>query len=304
MRFWQNMASPEGASDESKDMTQVYFNGQWVAPDVAKVSVFDRGFLFGDGVYEVIPAFGRRLFGAVAHLDRLTRSLREIGIEDPLPRADWLAILARLVAECPTDEVSIYIQVSRGAPAKRDHAYPNPPVPPTVLAAANPLAALSPVVLKEGARAITVPDLRWGRCDIKSVNLLPNIMARQQAVAAGAMEAILVREGMALEGAASNLFAVIDDELLTAPLGPHILGGVTRNALIDLVRRDRLIPLLETPIPIDRLFDAREVFVTSSTRDLLPITRINDHVIGEGLPGEGWQRLSAAFAAYKAEARV
>lgn len=282
-------------------MTQVYFNGQWVAPDAAKVSVFDRGFLFGDGVYEVIPAFGRRLFGAAAHLDRLTRSLREIGIDDPLPRSAWMDILQRLVADCDSADVSIYLQVSRGAPAKRDHAYPNPPVAPTVLASATPLAPLASAISKQGARAITVPDLRWGRCDIKSVNLLPNIMARQQAVSAGAMEAILVREGMALEGAASNLFAVIDDELITAPLGPHILGGVTRNALIDLVRRERLIPVLETPIPIDRLFDAREVFVTSSTRDLLPITRVNEVEIGEGVPGAVWQRLSAAFAAFKAE---
>ncbi|WP_407275161.1 aminotransferase class IV [Halothiobacillus sp. DCM-1] len=282
-------------------MTQVYFNGQWVAPEAAKVSVFDRGFLFGDGVYEVIPAFGRRLFGAVPHLDRLTRSLHEIGIENPLSRQAWLDVLARLVADCATDDVSIYIQVTRGAPAKRDHAYPNPPVAPTVLASASPLQPVSPTVLKSGARAITVPDLRWGRCDIKSVNLLPNIMARQQAVAAGAAEAILVREGMALEGAASNLFAVIDEDLITAPLGVHILGGVTRQALLDLIQRDRLIPVVETPIPIDRLFDAQEVFVTSSTRDLLPITRINEHVVGDGKPGEVWQRLSAAFAAYKRE---
>ncbi len=294
---------PYGQSiNEWQDMTQVYFNGQWVAPESAKVSVFDRGFLFGDGVYEVIPAFGRRLFGAEAHLDRLTRSLREIDIDDPLPRGDWLAILHRLVADCSSADVSIYIQVTRGVPPKRDHAYPNPPVAPTVLASATPLTPLAPAVHREGARAITVPDLRWGRCDIKSVNLLPNIMARQQAVAAGAMEAILVRDGLALEGAASNLFAVIDDELITAPQGPHILSGVTRNALIELIRRDRLIPVLETPIPIDRLFDAREVFVTSSTRDLLPITRINDHAIGAGVPGPVWHRLSAAFAAHKTEA--
>jgi D-alanine transaminase len=282
----------------------VYFNGQWVAPDEAKISAFDRGFLFGDGVYEVIPAFNRHLFGAEAHLDRLTRSLEQIEIQDPLTRVQWMDVLSRLVSECPGDDVSIYIQVTRGAPAKRDHAYPNPPVTPTVLASASVITPLSPEIRLRGAKAITVPDLRWGRCDIKSVNLLPNIMARQQAANAGAIEAIMVREGIALEGAASNLFAVINGELLTAPLGPHILGGVTRNRLVDMVREQRLIPLLESPIPFDRLFDATEVFMTSSTRDLLPITRINEHVVGTGEVGPIWTELTKAFTKLKQQRDV
>ncbi|MGC8697735.1 MAG: aminotransferase class IV [Halothiobacillus sp.] len=280
-------------------MTQVFFNGDWVAPEQAKVSVFDRGFLFGDGVYEVIPAFNKKLFGAADHLTRLARSLAEIDIINPLTDAQWHAVLDRLVAECDSDDVSIYIQVSRGTPPKRDHAYPNPPVAPTVLASASPIAPVSPAIREQGARAITVPDWRWQRCDIKSVNLLPNIMARQQAVAAGAMEAILVREGIALEGAASNLFAVIDGELITAPLGPHILGGVTRNRLVAMVRTQGQLPMLECPIPFDRLFDASEVFMTSSTRDLLPITRINEHAVGSGLPGEIWATLNHDFQQLK-----
>ena len=156
-------------------MTQVFFNGDWVAPEQAKVSVFDRGFLFGDGVYEVIPAFNKKLFGAADHLTRLARSLAEIDIINPLTDAQWHAVLDRLVAECDSDDVSIYIQVSRGTPPKRDHAYPNPPVAPTVLASASPIAPVSPAIREQGARAITVPDWRWQRCDIKSVNLLPNI---------------------------------------------------------------------------------------------------------------------------------
>lgn len=280
-------------------MQAVYFNGQWVVPEEASISAFDRGFLFGDGVYEVIPAFNRHLFGAEAHLDRLTRSLEQIDIQDPLTRVQWLDVLHRLVSGCPDDDVSIYIQVTRGAPAKRDHAYPNPPVPPTILASASVIAPLSTEIRLRGAKAITVPDLRWGRCDIKSVNLLPNIMARQQAANAGAIEAIMLREGIALEGAASNLFAVIDDELLTAPLGPHILGGVTRNRLVDMVKDQRQIPLLEVPIPFDRLFDATEVFMTSSTRDLLPITRINEYPVGAGRIGPVWTELSKAFTQLK-----
>ena len=280
-------------------MQDVYFNGQWMLPEEARISAFDRGFLFGDGVYEVIPAFHRRLFGAEAHLDRLARSLDQIDIPDPLTRAEWMAVLKRLVSDCPSHDVSIYIQVTRGAPPKRDHAYPNPPVSPTVLASASVITPLSADIRLRGAKAITVPDLRWGRCDIKSVNLLPNIMARQQAANAGAIEAIMVREGIALEGAASNLFAVIDGELLTAPLGPHILGGVTRNRLVEMVKEQRLVPLLESPIPIDRLFDATEVFTTSSTRDLVPITRINEHVVGSGKIGPVWTELTKAFTKLK-----
>lgn len=284
-------------------MPRVYLNGQWVLPEEARIPVFDRGFLFGDGVYEVIPAFGRRLFGAGAHLDRLARSLHEIDIQNPLTRDQWMGILHQLVRESVTDDVSIYIQITRGAPFRRDHAYPDPAVPPTVLASASIIMPLKKEIRSQGAKAITLPDLRWGRCDIKSINLLPNIMARQQASAAGAMEAILVRDGMALEGAASNLFAVIDGELLTAPLGPHILGGVTRNCLVDMVREQDLICLLETPIPFDRLFDATEVFMTSSTRDLLPITRINEHSVGSGKIGPVWTELSKAFTQLK-QARV
>lgn len=280
-------------------MQDVYFNGQWMLPEEAKISAFDRGFLFGDGVYEVIPAFRRRLFGAEAHLDRLARSLDQIDIPDPLTRAEWIAVLKRLVSDCPSQDVSIYIQVTRGAPPKRDHAYPNPPVSPTVLASASVITPLSADIRARGAKAITVPDLRWGRCDIKSVNLLPNIMARQQAANAGAIEAIMVREGIALEGAASNLFAVIDGELLTAPLGPHILGGVTRNRLVEMVREQKQVPLLESPIPIDRLFDATEVFTTSSTRDLIPITLINEHVVGSGKIGPVWTELTKAFTKLK-----
>ncbi|MDA3878463.1 MAG: D-amino acid aminotransferase [Halothiobacillus sp.] len=280
-------------------MTQVYFNGHWVAPEQAQISVFDRGFLFGDGVYEVIPAFAGRLFGLDEHLDRLGRSLDQIDIADPLTRDEWFAIIKRLISECASPDVSVYIQVTRGTAAKRDHAYPNPAVAPTVLVSGSPMAALSEAIRRDGAQAITVPDIRWSRCDIKSVNLLPNIMARQQAVAAGASEAILVRDGLALEGAASNLFAVIDDELLTAPIGPHILGGITRQKLLDMIRGQGQIPVLEVPIPFDRLFDATEVFVTSSTRDLLPITRINDHPVGAGRIGPVWTALNQAFQQLK-----
>jgi len=278
---------------------RVYLNGEWVATNQACVPVFDRGFLFGDGVYEVIPAFGGRLFGAKAHLARLDRSLGEIGIEPPMSHGEWQALFERAIIESGCEDVSIYIQVTRGAPDKRDHAWPRTAVRPTVFVSASPLKPLPDEIRRHGATAITVPDLRWERCDIKSVNLLPNTLARQQAVAKGAFEAILVRDGLALEGAASNLFAVIDDVLLTAPLGPHILGGITRNRLVELAQSMDGICMMEQPIPVDRLFDASEVFVTSSTKDLVPITRINDHAVGDGGVGAVWSRLDAEFQTLK-----
>ncbi len=278
----------------------VYLNGEWLPAERACVSVFDRGFLFGDGIYEVIPAFGGRLFGVKGHLDRLEHSLAQIGIDNPMSRGDWLALLSRAVTEAGESDASIYVQISRGAPAKRDHAWPGTPVAPTVFVSAGPLKPLPETIRQQGASAITVTDERWGRCDIKSINLLPNTLARQQAVAAGAYEAILVRDGLALEGAASNLFAVIDEVLLTAPLGPHILGGITRNRMVDLARATGIVSIDEQPIPVDRLFDASEVFVTSSTRDLVPITRINDHVIGDGQIGPVSRELDTAFQALKA----
>jgi len=272
----------------------VYLNGEWTDTASARVSVFDRGYLFGDGVYEVIPVFAGALFGAEPHMQRLSRSLAAIGIREPLTRDEWQAIFDRLLEGFAGRDAAIYLQVTRGAPAHRDHAWPADDTAPGVMATVSPVSAHGP-----GARTITAPDLRWARCDIKSVNLLPNTMARQQAVEQGLDEAILVRDGVVTEGSATNLFVVMGDRLLTAPAGPQILSGITRGLLLDLVRREHLIEVEESFITVGALREADEVFLTSSTKDLWPVLEIDGQPVGNGQPGAVTQRLDARFQQLK-----
>ncbi|HER19750.1 MAG: aminotransferase class IV [Halothiobacillaceae bacterium] len=278
----------------------VYLNGEWCTTETACVSVFDRGYLFGDGVYEVIPAFAGRLFGLEAHMTRLARSLDAIGIGQPLGREAWQAIFDRLIAALDAPDAAIYLQVTRGAPARRDHAWPDTSVRPGVMATISPVGGI-----EGGARVITVPDQRWGRCDIKSINLLPNTMARQQAIDKGCDEAVLIRDGLVMEGAATNLFAVIGGRLLTAPNGPRILPGVTRGLLIDLARRERLVEVDESFISIGALREADEVFLTSSTKDLWPVVEIDGKPVGQderaGRVGPITRLLDRHFQALKTE---
>jgi len=255
----------------------VYLNGEWCDTETARVSVFDRGYLFGDGVYEVIPAFAGRLFGLDEHMARLSRSLEAIGIAEPLGLDEWQAVFDRLLAGLDAPDAAIYLQVTRGAPARRDHAWPGNDVSPGVMATVSPIGAIA-----GGARVITCPDARWARCDIKSINLLPNTMARQQAAEQGYDEALLVRDGLVMEGAATNLFAVIGGRLVTAPAGPRLLAGITRGLLLDLVRREQLVEAEESFITVSALREADEVFLTSSTKDLWPVVEIDGEPVGSG----------------------
>ncbi len=261
----------------SQQPRPVYLNGEWCDTETARVSVLDRGYLFGDGVYEVIPAFAGRLFGLDEHMARLSRSLEAIGITDPLGRDEWQAIFDRLLAGIDAPDAAIYLQVTRGAPSKRDHAWPGDDVPAGVMATVSPIGSIV-----GGARAITVPDARWARCDIKSINLLPNTMARQQAAEKGCDEALLVRDGLVMEGAATNLFVVIGGRLVTAPTGPRILAGITRGLLLDLVRREKLLEAEESFVTISALREADEVFLTSSTKDIWPVVEIDGRPVGSG----------------------
>jgi len=272
----------------------VYLNGEWTDTASARVSVFDRGYLFGDGVYEVIPVFGGALFGTEPHMERLSRSLAAIGIREPLTRGEWQAIFDRLLEGFAGRDAAVYLQVTRGAPAHRDHAWPSAATEPGVMATVSPVAARS-----AGARTITLPDQRWARCDIKTVNLLPNTMARQQAVERDLDEAILVRDGLVTEGSATNLFAVIDGRLITTPAGPQILAGITRGLLLDLVRRENLVEVEESFITVGALREADEVFLTSSTKDLWPVLEIDGEPVGNGQPGAMTQRLDARFQELK-----
>jgi len=276
----------------------VYLNGQFMPLEEARVSVLDRGFLFGDGVYEAIPVYGGRMLRGEEHLVRLEHSLAGIRIDNPLSRAEWTAMLNALIERNGGGDQSIYLQVTRGAPAKRDHAFPPAGTPPTVFAMSHPLAPIPAQWVTEGAEAVTVPDLRWLRCDLKTVQLLGNVMARQEAVERGAIEAILVRDGLAIEGSASNLFIIKNGVIFTTPKSASILGGITRDLLIELARAEGL-SVREELMPERLLREADEVWVTSSSREIVPITKVDGAPVGAGKPGPVWARLHAAYQAFK-----
>ncbi len=274
----------------------VYLNGEFLPPERAMVSAFDRGFVFGDGVYEVIPVFGRRLFRLPHHLARLRRSLTEVRLPNPLSAQQWEDVLTRLIDDIPADDQSVYLQITRG-PAPRDHAFPTD-VEPTVFAYAQPSKPAPPEVLAQGISAVTVADIRWLRCDIKATALLANAMLRQQAADRGAVEALLIRDGMVTEGAASNIFVVRGGTLYTAPNGPFILPGITRDLILELAQANA-IPVQEQSVPESALFDADEIWITSSMREILPVTRLNDREVGGGNPGPLHARMYALYQGYK-----
>ncbi len=280
-------------------MNVVYLNGEFLNGDEAVVSVLDRGFLFGDGVYEVIPCYAGRLFRLEQHLQRLENSLNETRIRVDLSRAIWTELLATLVQKNGNGNLSVYLQITRGVAAQRDHAFP-PDIAPTIFAMATPMkpAVTADLDAATGAAAIVVEDTRWSRCDIKSIQLLPNILLRQQAVDAGAQEAILVREGLALEGAASNLFAVVQGTILTPPKGSQILGGITRDLILELAAAHG-VDAAERDIPVDVLREAEEIWVTSSTREIVPIVQLDGAPVGMGVPGPAWKRMAALYQSFK-----
>lgn len=274
----------------------VYLNGEFLPPERAMVSVFDRGFIFGDGVYEVIPVYGRRLFRLPHHLARLERSLAEIRLPDPLTHGEWERIFTRLITECGVSDQSIYLQVTRGV-APRDHAFPAD-THPTAFAYAQPAKYPTADTVAQGVAVVTASDNRWLRCDVKAIALLPNALLRQQAIERGAVEAILVRDGWVTEGAASNVFIVRGGTIYTPPNGPFILPGVTRDLTLELAAANG-IPAREEPIAEAALFEADEIWLTSSMREILPVTRLNDRPVGNGRPGAQHARLYALYKAYK-----
>ncbi len=275
---------------------QVYLNGAFVAPEAARVSAFDRGFVFGDGVYEVIPVYGGRAFRLPHHLQRLEASLAAVGLGNPLTHSQWGAVFAELVRAHGGGDQSIYLQVTRGV-APRDHAFPKD-TPPTVFAFSQPLKPPDAAQLADGIAAITVPDNRWQRCDIKAIALLANVLLRQQALARGAVEAILIRDGFLTEGAASNIFVVRAGRLLTPPRGPFILPGITRDLILELAHAHG-VECREAAVSEAELTSADELWMTSSTKEILPITRLNDRPVGDGKPGPLQARFRQLYEDYK-----
>lgn len=273
----------------------VYLNGSYLPLNDAKVSVMDRGFLFGDGVYEVIPVYGGRPLRLKGHLRRLDQSLSGIRMVSPLSDDEWAQVFGRLIHG--TEDQYIYLQVTRGAASKRDHAIPEG-VQPTVFAMCSPIAPI-PV---EGISAVTVEDIRWHWCHIKAITLLSNVLLRQEAVDRGAAEAILVRGDRVTEGAASNIFIVKNGVIITPPKSNELLPGITRDLVLELAL-ERDFAAEERNFSLAELRAADEIWMTSSTREILPVIELDGSTVGNGQPGPVWQRMQAVYQAYKQDLR-
>lgn len=276
----------------------VYLNGEFIPLSAAKIPVLDRGFIFGDGIYEVIPAYAKRLFRLDEHLERLNNSLEATRIPNPYPESEWKKVLGQLVMKNEAEDQSVYLQVTRGV-AKRDHAFPEHVVP-TVFMMSSPLVVTSEEMFNQGINAITLDDIRWRYCNIKAITLLPNILLRQTAVDEGAQEAILVRGGEVTEGAASNIFIVIDGHIQTPPKSARLLPGITRDLVVELANKNGL-KCIEANFSDAELEAADEVWITSSMKEIMPVVRLNDEPVGNGKPGQITRQMFQIFQAFKTE---
>lgn len=275
----------------------IYLNGQFLPLAEARISPLDRGFLFGDGAYEVIPVYSRRPFRLEEHLNRLERTLSGILIPNPLSRDQWREVVEKLVADFETEDQSIYLHVSRGADTKRDHAFPAD-IQATVFAIAFPLKTADPALLEHGIACVTAADNRWLRCDLKSTALLGNILLRQQAVSAGCVETILFRDGFLTEGSASNVFMVRDGVIYTPPPSHLMLTGITYDIIVDLARQHGQ-PLETRDILEAEVRQADEVWISSSTKEVLPVTELDGRPIADGQPGPLVRRMYDWYQDFK-----
>jgi D-alanine transaminase len=272
----------------------VFLNGEYLPHAEARISVDDRGFLFGDGVYEMTPAYGGSFLRLGRHLDRLRFGLRELGIDfDP---SGVETIHRELLERNGLEEApmsTVYLQVTRGE-ALRAHHFPPPGTRPTVFAFGKGFQRLTPEEWERGSEAVTHPDRRWGRVDIKTLQLLPNAMAQQAAKAAGASDAIMIRDGLAVEGALSNLFLIFGETVRTHPTSNQILPGITRELVLELAREEG-IEVEEKPTPVEALAEVTEVFLTGTTTEVKPVVRVDGRAVAGGAPGPVTRRLQRAF---------
>ncbi|MFL6577615.1 MAG: D-amino acid aminotransferase [Povalibacter sp.] len=273
-----------------------YLNGEFVALSEARISPLDRGFLFADSVYEVLPVFNGRMFRFREHFDRLSRSLSEIRLPSPHSHQEWCALLEELVRRNGGADMYLYVQVTRGMEFGRNHAFPKD-AKSTVFAMASLLPAMSAEQQENGLSAITVEDFRWRRCDIKATTLLANVLMKQRAAEAGAQEAIAVENGEVLEGSSTTIFVVRAGVLITPPNSHRILPGTTRDVVLELA--EHLMPVQIKKLNVSDLRGAEEVWIAAATRDVLPITRIDGLKIGTGHPGPWWHKMSRAFVALR-----
>jgi D-alanine transaminase len=276
-----------------------YLNGAYLPLADARISPLDRGFLYADGVYEVMPVYGGRPFRFSAHSERLTRSLSAIAMEDPHSVAEWRLILGTLIARNGAGDCYLYWQVTRGAQFGRTHA-PLPHIPRTVFAFCAPLPPVGADTLDKGVSCVTAADTRWARCDIKSVALLANVLLRQLSVDAAAAETILLRDGELTEASASAVHVVLGGEMLMPPNSHRLLPGTTRSAVEEMAARAaihcRVVPVSEA-----QLRAADEVWISAATREVQPVTSIDGHAVGSGRPGPAWRRVYDELQRYKQE---
>lgn len=275
-----------------------YLNGALLPLAEARVSPMDRGFLFGDGAYEVIPVYSRQPFRLAQHLARLDATLAALAIPNPHPAAAWAGIIDRVVAAHPWEDQGVYLQVTRGVEGRRRQAFPDQPIEPTVFLFAEPLAAPTPQRREQGVAAITAADIRWLRCDLKTTSLIANCLLRQLAVAQGAVETVLLREGWLTEGAVSSIFVVKDGVLMAPPKSHLMLPGVTYDVILELAAAQR-VSLEVRPVAEAELRSAEEIWMCSSPVEVLPIVSLDGAPVGAGRPGPLARQMLAWYQDYK-----
>ncbi len=274
----------------------VCLNGEFLPLEEARVPVLDRGFIFGDGIYEVVPSYGGRLFRWPQHLARLKRSLAAIRIANPHDDAAWTALVNRLIGLHPWADQFVYLQVTRGV-ARRDHAFPAQATP-TVFGMASELVPVPAAQREGGIAAVSLPDERWLHCDIKSVSLLGNVLARQAAVDAGAAECLMFRDGFLTEGSSSNVWVVRDGTVFGPPRDHRILEGIRAGLLDELCARSG-IPMQTRPVLREEVLAADELMVSSATKEVVAVTRLDGRPVGNGRPGPVYHALYQAYQAAK-----
>jgi len=276
--------------------TPCLLNGQLLPLNQAKVSVLDRGFIFGDGAYEVIPVYGRRLFRFDEHMARLARSLDKLRITNPHRRDEWLRLARSLIDAMGVDDQAIYIQITRGV-APRDHVMPEG-ITPTVFMMSNPMKPASAEQRHQGVACVTARDFRWERGDIKSISLLGNVLARQMSADRGAVETIMFRDGWLTEGSGSNVWVVHEGAVLGPPRSEHVLEGIRYELLHELCEEEGIGYNLR-PISEDDVRSADELMISSASKEILPVTKLDDHLVGHGAlrgkPGPIYSRLYEAY---------
>ena len=275
----------------------VYLNGEFLPMGEARIPVLDRGFIYGDGVYEVIPVYHRAPFRMPHHLKRLQYSLDGIRLANPMDDAAWDALVRDLIARQSFDDQAVYLQITRGV-AKRDHAFPKG-VPPTVFMMSNPLPLPSREQVERGVAAVTAEDTRWHRCDLKTTSLLGNVLMRQRAADVGAAETVMFRDGWLTEASASNVLCVIGGTIVAPPKDNLILPGITYDAALEFAR-DAGLPMEVRPVARAEALGAEELWLSSSTKEVLAITSVDGRPVGDGKPGPVFRKVWQIYQDRKA----